>query len=371
MSKEMIRKSFCGKVRSVDAKNHTVECVMSDETIDRYDEIIEVEAYRKTLKDFREHPVLLSSHRYSGDLRSQIGEWEKVWIEGKALIGRAKYYVNEGNPEADWGFKLAEKGIAAYSVGFIPIKADTLEWEKYEELKKKGKKVARRIFKEVELLETSQVLIPANPSSLQRSIDEGDENKDAAQYFLDNLEQLKDFSDIEITESDIADKFLVKDDTAKEEEEIMKPKIVKGASEETSEEVAGELITVVGISNEEVMEQLKALSTGIDNIVTSLVEKLAIEFETKLAEKLSVIGSSLEEVKTTLEDVISAVNVKNVVPNSSYIENVLGSNVDIPEVEVTETDVVRAEYDPESIKALLEALGSVTDIFKKHSNIKK
>lgn len=161
----LIRKQFVAQIRSIDEKTHTLEAVMSDETLDRYQEIILAEAYRKRLSVFKKHPVLLSSHRY-GDLRNQIGEWTKVWIEGKQLIGKAKYYVNEGNPEADWAFKLATKGIAAFSVGFLPHGYEETPYDEWKE--SKGKK-PRRTYTDVELLETSQVLIPANPSAVQRS----------------------------------------------------------------------------------------------------------------------------------------------------------------------------------------------------------
>lgn len=189
---EVTRKTFIGEVKSIDEKNFTVTAVMSDESVDRYKEVILVDAWKKGLKDFMQHPVLLSSHDYYSGLLSQIGEWEKVWIDKdtKQLVGRAKYYVNKGNPEADWGFFLATQGIAAYSVGFISKGIETDE-EKMAELVGTKKK-PRAVFTDVELLETSQVLLPANPAALQQDNflppEEDDENSKAfTQMFVQKM----------------------------------------------------------------------------------------------------------------------------------------------------------------------------------------
>jgi hypothetical protein len=181
---ELTRKTFIGEVKSVDEKNFTVTAVMSDESVDRYKEVILVDAWKKRLKDFMKHPVLLSSHDYYSGLMNQIGEWEKVWVDkdSKQLVGRAKYYVGKGNPEADWGFFLATQGIAAYSVGFISHGMETDE-EKIAELMSDSKKKPRAVFTEAELLETSQVLLPANPAALQQDTYTGPEDDETEKTF--------------------------------------------------------------------------------------------------------------------------------------------------------------------------------------------
>ena len=135
-----------------------IEAVLSTEAPDREGDVI-IQRYWD-LTNFLKHPVLLSSHDY-GSLRSQIGEWEDVTIKGKRLVGIARYYVDEGNDEADWGYKLAVKGRAAYSVGFLP------NMEKAKELPGGGFFPSYE-FRGQELLETSQVTVPANPEALQR-----------------------------------------------------------------------------------------------------------------------------------------------------------------------------------------------------------
>jgi hypothetical protein len=169
---DKVTKYFIGKVRSVDSKNFTAEVVISDETKDRYDERVLVQSFKKTKKEFMKHPVLLSSHAYRG-LMNQIGMFESLKIDdtAKEVVAKAKWFVGEGNPEADWGWKLAEHGIAAFSIGFIPKK--TIRYD--EETREKNGGIWCD-YEEIELLETSQVLIPANPSALQKSF--GDVDKD-------------------------------------------------------------------------------------------------------------------------------------------------------------------------------------------------
>lgn len=159
---DIIKKAFASEIKSVDKENYTVHAIVSDDSIDRYNEVIKSGAW-KDLSHYKEHPVLVSSHNY-GSLNNQIGIAEAVWVEDNKLHAKFKYFVGEGNNEADWGFKLAQKGAAAFSVGFIPLKHENEEIE--------GKNV--KTYIEVELLEISQVLIPANAQALQKGLKSDD-----------------------------------------------------------------------------------------------------------------------------------------------------------------------------------------------------
>src|SRR4030066_242306 len=109
---------FAGKVKSVNEKDFTVLATVSDETIDRSGEVIQVSAWVNRLENYKKHPILLSSHNYYG-LLNQIGMAKELMI-GDSFDVEFKYFVGEGNPEADWAFNLAKKGIVAFSVGFYP-----------------------------------------------------------------------------------------------------------------------------------------------------------------------------------------------------------------------------------------------------------
>lgn len=213
---EKVVKTFVSEIRSINEKDFTLEAVISDETIDRYGEVIKVSSWKKRLDRYKSQPVLLSSHRYD-KLTNQIGKAEDIKIKDGKLIAKFKYFIGEGNEEADWGWKLASKfGTAAYSVGFLPYKYEDAE---YDEEVKAGNK-PYRTYTDVELLEVSQVLVPANPSALMKSFnDEDGELKDYIQMVQKGLEDSKDFEDIikedlnVIEEKDVGDGIVTKPDT--------------------------------------------------------------------------------------------------------------------------------------------------------------
>mgnify|MGYP005817283207 FL=1 len=133
-----------------------ISAVVSTEDVDRDGDIVRQNGW--DLTHFSTHPILLSSHNYRG-LTNQIGEWTQMKVEGTELVGEAKYYIGEGNEEADWGFKLASKGRAAFSVGFVP------DMSKAKQIEAGG--TISYEFQGQELLEVSQVTVPSNPQALQ------------------------------------------------------------------------------------------------------------------------------------------------------------------------------------------------------------
>ena len=144
------------ETKILDEKEGIISAIVSTESIDRDGDIIRQEGW--DLRHFKAHPVLLSSHNYRG-LTNQIGEWTRMEVVGKELVGEARYYIGQGNPEADWGFFLAGRDKAAFSVGFMPDMAQA------KELQGDGKTSYE--FKAQELLEVSQVTVPSNRQSLQ------------------------------------------------------------------------------------------------------------------------------------------------------------------------------------------------------------
>ena len=156
-----INKFFNCEIKGVDDAAQTVTAVVSSKKVDRDNDVIVPEAFSKRLKLYKEHPVLLSSHRYDSVLR-QIGEATKIGVTESGLEATFKYYTGQGNPEADWAWVLAKQGIAAFSIGFMAH-----EWEDIKD-KESGYTIGRK-FTDVELMEISQVLIPSNRDALQNS----------------------------------------------------------------------------------------------------------------------------------------------------------------------------------------------------------
>ena len=175
---EIVRKVYTPEeIRQVDG-DYTFEAVISTETIDRHGDIVKASGIN--IDRYMKHPVLLSSHRYD-DLRKQIGIVKELRREGKKWVAKYQYFAGEGNEEADWGYKLSQKGIAAFSIGFIPKNWDMEENEDGE---------VKRVFKEVELIEISQVLIPANPDAIQKSLESDDEiERKIAEVMSEELEE--------------------------------------------------------------------------------------------------------------------------------------------------------------------------------------
>ena len=199
---EKVIKTHIGEIRGVDEKNFTVEAVVSDETIDRYQEVIKIEAWKKGLGAYKKHGPLLSSHNY-GSLLNQIGVAERVRVEDDKLVAKFRYFVSQGNSEADWAFHLAKQGLAAYSVGFLPRPGgyETASWD--DEDVKAGKKPCRT-YTDVELLEISQVTVPANPSALQKSMND---NEDAFMKEYFELVQQKLFTGNQQLSNEMRDKY--------------------------------------------------------------------------------------------------------------------------------------------------------------------
>jgi len=143
-------------LKLLDEKAGIISAVVSTEDVDRDGDIVRQNGW--DLTHFSTHPILLSSHNYRG-LTNQIGEWTKMKVEGTELVGEAKYYIKDGNEEADWGFKLAKRGRAAFSVGFVP------DMSKAKQIEANGN--ISYEFQGQELLEVSQVTVPSNPQALQ------------------------------------------------------------------------------------------------------------------------------------------------------------------------------------------------------------
>jgi hypothetical protein len=157
-----VTKFFRIKVASVDEDKHTARVYISTEEKDRDDEIILLSAWKKDLNRYKAHPVLLSSHNYQS-IQSQIGEAGSLGFDDKGFYADFKWYEGEGNKEADWGWNLAKKGKAMFSVGFRAHEALMGEAIPVE-LRKKD---PRRVFTRVELLEVSQVVVGSNQGAIQ------------------------------------------------------------------------------------------------------------------------------------------------------------------------------------------------------------
>jgi HK97 family phage prohead protease len=134
----------------------TYEYVASDETVDRYGDIIRVSGW--DLKNYRKNPVVLFSHQKD----NPVGTASKVWIEGTKLMVRIKMADEGTSPFIDTLRKLlAQKIVRAVSVGFLPTTEPNYMRDP------KTDHIVGFEYVGQELLENSLVTVPANPAALQ------------------------------------------------------------------------------------------------------------------------------------------------------------------------------------------------------------
>jgi hypothetical protein len=268
--------------------------VISNENLDRYKERVLVTSFKKTIKDFMEHPVMLSSHSYRG-LMSQIGEYTKIKIdeEAKEVIAYPKWYVNEGNPEADWGWKLAEKGIAAFSIGFIPKKFKDYDTDE----ERKESKGSRRDYEEIELLESSQVLIPALPSALQRSFDAAAEGEEK-DFWTEIMDLYKEFEASQKKDGAVPD--VVEEGKKKPKEDDDDDEDDKGKGEVPPEKTTEQRLRDVEI-------QVNATHLMLVDVKAYILKLLESKGGAELtATEETVSDPALKEVKDRLDTLIAA-----------------------------------------------------------------
>jgi HK97 family phage major capsid protein len=132
-----------------------LDFVLSDATVDRVGDIIDPSGW--DLRNFKQNPIALWDHGKSSILGNlPIGVWENVRVEAGKLMARFKPAEKGTHHVIDGIISLLEQGILkTVSVGFKPL-------ARPEPLKGGGLR-----FKKHELLETSIVSVPANPSAQQ------------------------------------------------------------------------------------------------------------------------------------------------------------------------------------------------------------
>src|SRR5882672_9640697 len=137
-----------------------LDFVSSDETLDRYGEIIQASGWK--LSSYNLNPVFQNAHQY-GDIIFTLGRALVTEVRAGKLFQRIQF-ATDVNPMARVAHGLYRgKFLNAVSVGFIPLR-----WENG------GDNAAySRKYLEQELLEVSAVAIPANPNALALGLKSG------------------------------------------------------------------------------------------------------------------------------------------------------------------------------------------------------
>jgi HK97 family phage prohead protease len=147
-----IRGGLAVEVSEVKGAGPTLRFIASDETVDRYNEVIKLNGW--DLANYRKNPVVVDSHDYSS-VGNILGRSVSVEIQGEKLVNTVQFAVE--NPLGRLAYDLARGGfIKSESVGFIPI-----EWTRGNE----SKGEPYRTYTRQELIEISLVAVPANPGA--------------------------------------------------------------------------------------------------------------------------------------------------------------------------------------------------------------
>jgi HK97 family phage prohead protease len=147
------------KTRDVDPKNpNIIWATVSTNEVDRYDEIVQPDAFKESLGPFIDNPVVLPAHlhRLSDGSPPVIGNVLTETITfAKSKVDMAIEFDDDELGQK-YARKYRKKVMRAFSIGFKGLEG------KYEE--SDGKRIW--IWTKIELLEVSAVAVPANRGAL-------------------------------------------------------------------------------------------------------------------------------------------------------------------------------------------------------------
>jgi HK97 family phage prohead protease len=157
---ELVRRALVPEVRSVNEAKRQITFTSSDESVDRYGDILKVSGWQ--FSNYLKNPVVLWAHRSN---EPPIGRCIEIHTESNppALVQTIEFADEATYPFAATIFSLYKGGfLRAVSVGFLPLEAPTRipDGDGYE-------------YGSMELLELSCVPVPANPQALARAVEKG------------------------------------------------------------------------------------------------------------------------------------------------------------------------------------------------------
>ena len=159
----MKEKYFFGQVKKIDEAKRTIDVVASTSDKDRDGDIILPSAFKKTLRSFKDNPVILCGHQHRLPTGSSpvIGSAipETIEITDKDLRFTMRFAETKNGNEHWMLYK--DRHQRAFSVGFIP--------QKSEDVRDDNGRYSHTVFTQVELLEVSAVPVPSNRRALARS----------------------------------------------------------------------------------------------------------------------------------------------------------------------------------------------------------
>jgi HK97 family phage prohead protease len=267
---------------SVDEEKMIVKnIVASDGELNRHGETVNPDGW--DLKNFKQNPIILINHDYTVQNAVGMAKGVKV-VDGKLMLGSVEF--SKTNPLAVLTFNLIKEGILkTVSVGYIVTKWGSDE-DKYSIMKQ-------------ELLETSFVVVPANPRAMltQNQIDALDQLEAATKPVTDAVDAV-----VAEAGKQAADNF----------DKAAQQALTEVAPTKTPEEIAAEeQAAAEAKAKEEAADKLKAEEARIQSLIDALaaspafMDGLTKVIEIKVAEAVKTMVDSninVESDEDTVED---------------------------------------------------------------------
>ena len=134
---------------------------------DRVGDVVLPEAFQKTLKEYKNNPILLYMH----DWDKVIGKITNMEIDDRGL--KVYCVISNSKDCEDIRLKIKEGILCTFSIGYNELDAD---WDK---------ETATNYVKEIELLEISIVSIPCNTAAKFSVVDQEEESNEDEKAFTD------------------------------------------------------------------------------------------------------------------------------------------------------------------------------------------
>jgi len=164
MAEKVIVKESLDAVEKWDAGSQTMDFVISDASVDRMGDVIDLEGWE--LKNYRRNPVVQFAHQYD---RPAVGQATKVWTEDNKLKARVQFAPTALGQELQTLY--TGRFMRATSVGFMPLEEEDREVSEEEAAKYGFHRPVH--YKRQELVEFSLVPVPANANALAAAITGG------------------------------------------------------------------------------------------------------------------------------------------------------------------------------------------------------
>ena len=244
----------------------------STPTLDRYNDIVEPEAFRKSIaSNYRKNPIVLFQHKND----RPIGKATYMSIDENGLYIEAIIVDNEVEPKIKAGI------LQTFSIGYIPQKTEyqdgdgnVLDPKKERDLDKiLFDANVKRIIKEVDLVENSVVSVPANPDAVFTL------EKSVKSFFEDDRKALEEQYNLNSKNMDKENLLEKKEEEVSETPEVTEEEVVETPADETSGEVEGDETSTEDETTEVVEEVEEAPEAPVEEAPVEAEEEAVVEEE--------------------------------------------------------------------------------------------